>query len=764
MSTVVYVWVPKNPSPSSLQAIATSVASGLGLDRSSVSAAVLRAYLSTIYRLTAAPPKQLLRTTAEAAAIATALAQASSEPAPSETAARRHHLRRSLIATASPPPNATAPSPSPSPTVAPSPPPPLPPVVACVSCSGTTQAALGAALCFALPVTSCRDLTVTCLDPGSAVTAAYAYPVLSAAASNAAAAADGCSPAFLKADIAFNGTDQQIVLLQSILTTQTSVPGLGVVQPPVSGSELSVSALLGVTVVNNRSSAGFNSLIFGGEEVAKRVADVLGVPLSKVIVSATLPGGGNSSTGGGGSSLPEAGVQPSAPAPSPENCDEPHFGSLCGASALGAIIGTVVGGVLVLTALILFGYVSISRGSRRVVPLTGPSNTPGVELDEAQHLSYRGPPYGNMPHVQEMLPPQQFVVAPNGQVMVGQAPLFASPYALDVSGMYGMPPGSAVLRPATALTSSLAPVAYSPATASAARQQLAMQQQAAMLGAPLMYGSPQPAQPMVLNLTLTPPERWRRHQQRAASPSTWDDAALMGGGSGSGRNVWNGAAGGTVDPEPWLPAHMRTPPPAPRPPLRMPVALTLQPNTSPAAAVVESASSPQQREGQQGLGQGQGQLGAQGSSLKGLRSQWSAWAGHESPDQRRRSACRYPGDGSSAGGAVEPCSPTRHGPGVGGIASVSGGAPPLRPPRLGVRAGAGLGAVALPLPPFVGARGPGVGAVGLPQGVAQGSGLDLRALGLGAPRYAPGLQLLPGAAGRGSAGGRSMVGAGSVDT
>jgi hypothetical protein len=53
---------------------------------------------------------------------------------------------------------------------------------------------------------------------------------------------------------------------------------------------------------------------------------------------------------------------PTAPPP-PPTCDKPHLGSLCGADAIGAIVGIIVGGLLVLALLAAFVYYTFIRVS-----------------------------------------------------------------------------------------------------------------------------------------------------------------------------------------------------------------------------------------------------------------------------------------------------------------------------------------------------------------------------------------------------------------
>lgn len=64
-------------------------------------------------------------------------------------------------------------------------------------------------------------------------------------------------------------------------------------------------------------------------------------------------------SGGGVSVLPDDGS-------THKRCAKPHIGKLCGAEALGVIIGIVVGGLLIIALFVLFLYCIINRVSARV--------------------------------------------------------------------------------------------------------------------------------------------------------------------------------------------------------------------------------------------------------------------------------------------------------------------------------------------------------------------------------------------------------------
>ncbi|KAG2434940.1 hypothetical protein HYH02_012137 [Chlamydomonas schloesseri] len=253
-----------------------------------------------------------------------------------------------------------------------------PPPRACLNCSSTVESALAAGLCISLKMSNCSLLTVSCLN--EAVLAATSFPAIPMDAAQVALA-NSCNAAIL-ATFAMPNTSsaQQAAMTQAIISTPIIAPGYGVVPPPASTGSVAPSALLRTVVVNTgKPNPGSNSsepsFAISGAMVAESVAVTFGLLPDQVVLVTdpnSPPSGGETAPVPAPGSIPTPNLGPegSPSAPSDTCTQNPKFGSLCGAAAVGAIVGVAVGGTLVVGLAALAIFSAATRRRQPVSPLS----------------------------------------------------------------------------------------------------------------------------------------------------------------------------------------------------------------------------------------------------------------------------------------------------------------------------------------------------------------------------------------------------------
>ncbi|KAG2433710.1 hypothetical protein HXX76_008078 [Chlamydomonas incerta] len=251
-------------------------------------------------------------------------------------------------------------------------------------CKGGRQrveSALATGLCVGLKLSNCSRLTVSCLSASVVASGAATFPAIVTDAVAAALTDGGCNAVLLATFAMPNANaSQQAVLTQTILSTPIIAPGFGGVPPPASTADVAASALLRTVVVNTgktKTPAGGNgtaaALAISGAMVAASVAATFGLPPDQVVLvtSPDSPSGGETAPTPPPGSVPGPNIAPDSQPPSGGTCSEnPKFGSLCGAAAVGAIVGVAVGGALVLGLAALMIFSTTSRRRDPIRPLS----------------------------------------------------------------------------------------------------------------------------------------------------------------------------------------------------------------------------------------------------------------------------------------------------------------------------------------------------------------------------------------------------------
>eukprot|EP00198_Chlamydomonas_reinhardtii_P010816 XP_001700153.1 predicted protein [Chlamydomonas reinhardtii] len=332
------------PTPARLLAVSYNVAKSVGVENDAVTTTVEGAFITTVYSVSGTSARRLLERLVvqqeeaeqeEPQRLEQAkqhLQQALVQPQDPQDLQQQQQARsRALLQTDSPPP----------PRV-------------CLTCARAVESALAAGLCISLKLNNCSILTVSCLN--ESVIAVAAFPAVPTDAAQAALA-NSCDAALLATFAMPNTTSaQQAAMTQALLSTPIIAPGYGVVPPPASTSSVAPSALLRTVVVNtgkpnpgsNSSEASFS---ISGAMVAESVAATFGLPQGQVrvmrMISVVLvtdpssrPSGGQTVPAPAPGSIPTPNLGPDGSPSPPSNaaCTEnPKFGSLCGAAAVGAI-------------------------------------------------------------------------------------------------------------------------------------------------------------------------------------------------------------------------------------------------------------------------------------------------------------------------------------------------------------------------------------------------------------------------------------------
>ncbi|KAG2434833.1 hypothetical protein HXX76_007718 [Chlamydomonas incerta] len=354
------------PTQARLLAVSYNVAKSVGVENDAVTTTVEGAFVTTVYSVSGGAARRLLdelvvQQDAAEQEEAQRLAQAEQQlQALVQPHGHDHHRQlqarsRALLQTAPPPPPR-----------------------ACLNCSSIVESALAAGLCIGLKLSNCSLLTVSCLNESAL--GATTFPAIPVDAAQAALA-NSCNAALL-ASFAMPNTSatQQAAMAQAIISTPIIAPGFGVVPPPASASSVAPSALLRTVVVNTgKPNPGSNSsdaaFAISGAMVAESVAATFGLPPDQVVLVTdpnSPPSGGETAPAPAPGSIPTPNLGPDgSPSPPSDSCTEnPKFGSLCGAAAVGAIVGVAVGGTLVVGLAALMIFSAATRRRQPVSPMS----------------------------------------------------------------------------------------------------------------------------------------------------------------------------------------------------------------------------------------------------------------------------------------------------------------------------------------------------------------------------------------------------------
>ncbi|EFJ44090.1 hypothetical protein VOLCADRAFT_118865, partial [Volvox carteri f. nagariensis] len=320
-----YYGVASNPTAARLKAVSTNIAVQLGLEPGAVSSGVASAFVATVYSVYTSPVNLASRHHRHHRRRRRGLLQANTTSNPSLLAAN------ASIASPPPPPAESLRPPSPAPSL---------------------LQVLLPSICSQLDVADCSTIRMACVRPTTDISGAF--PALP---STATGYTDNCS-ARVSTVFYINDLSQQAPLALKLLTTQVTVPGYEIVSPD-STSELPVSSAVLVNITNT----GTTTLTVSDQAVARSMGSTLGLTGSQVVIVTGADGFTN-----GASSYVVSQV-PSPPPPPGALCEDPRLGSLCGAEAVGAIVGIIAGGLLLLALLVTLAFCLIGRSRQPVLPL-----------------------------------------------------------------------------------------------------------------------------------------------------------------------------------------------------------------------------------------------------------------------------------------------------------------------------------------------------------------------------------------------------------
>eukprot|EP00198_Chlamydomonas_reinhardtii_P005353 XP_001694689.1 predicted protein [Chlamydomonas reinhardtii] len=220
-----------------------------------------------------------------------------------------------------------------------------------------------AAICTQLSVDDCSTIKVACVGVGGLNASLTVFPAMP---DSAYGYGDNCSARVTATfSLPASAAGQQALFVLNV-----AVPGYAVTSPTTQAElrpEHTAEKLRnGGRRENIISNSGSSKVPVSDQKVALSIATTLGLPPDQVFI-VTGPSGNTTGGGsGGGGILTPLSTPPPPPA---SRCDSPRLGSLCGAEAVGAIVGIIVGGLLLLGLLIGLAYSLISRGRQPVLPV-----------------------------------------------------------------------------------------------------------------------------------------------------------------------------------------------------------------------------------------------------------------------------------------------------------------------------------------------------------------------------------------------------------
>ncbi|GIL95915.1 hypothetical protein Vretimale_1831 [Volvox reticuliferus] len=201
-------------------------------------------------------------------------------------------------------------------------------------CDTALEVYLKSTLCTELALPNCSYVDTACVDDyGSRLPVPF-YPTDDTNPGGPAVPAGGVEMAVR---ILIDKETNNVQLVLNLFQKTITLSGWTVINP--AANNLTESSSLR-TIVRNPKSSSTPNLVVSETRLTSSIAGAIGLTMTKVIID--FPG-----------------VVEPIPSP-PKDCPKPHLGVLCGADAVGAIIGIILGG-LILIGLLIMGLLYAQR-------------------------------------------------------------------------------------------------------------------------------------------------------------------------------------------------------------------------------------------------------------------------------------------------------------------------------------------------------------------------------------------------------------------